>query len=491
MDKQITSANIKIPISEKELAIHNTQIENSRQVELFLRDKFTSQELYLWMKEQLFTVYRQSFNMAYDMAKKVEKCCRFEIGNEATSFIQYGYWDNMHQGLCAGEKLHLALHELEKSYLEENRRELELTKSISISLLNPLALLELKTTGKCNINIPEELFDLDYQGHYFRRIKSVSLSIPCIAGPYTTVNCTLRLLKNTIRINTAMNDENYFHNTKDGSWIEDDRFRENNIPVKSIATSSAQRDSGMFELSFRDERYLPFEGAGAISEWKIELTEEPELRQFDYASISDVILQMNYTAREDAGAFKVKAVENIKSFLKKGTELGDQPLTRMFSMRHEFATEWHRFLFPLVAGSEQIMRFKLEESHFPFLAKRRNIDVMQVDVLAKTNRLKVNDLPNVYHLVMTSIAKNAELRTSAEVSLPENDSYGGMQVVTLPQTTSNLVVENIDVFSEITIKVKYELEEHYDSLDTVQNELEDLFVVIYYKLSDKNPDRNL
>jgi hypothetical protein len=29
-------------------------------------------------------------------------------------------------------------------------------------------------------------------------------------------------------------------------------------------------DAGMFELNFRDERYLPFEGAGAISEWRLE-----------------------------------------------------------------------------------------------------------------------------------------------------------------------------------------------------------------------------
>jgi len=48
------------------------------------------------------------------------------------------------------------------------------------------------------ISVPEELYDLDYQGHYFRRIKSVSVSLPCIAGPYTTVNCSLRLLKNTV-----------------------------------------------------------------------------------------------------------------------------------------------------------------------------------------------------------------------------------------------------------------------------------------------------
>ncbi|MBK8875112.1 MAG: hypothetical protein IPN13_14840 [Bacteroidetes bacterium] len=327
LDKQITSADIRIQISQKELSNHKQQIENSKQVEQYLKDKFTNQELYQWMKEQLFSVYKQSYNMAYDMAKKAEKCYRYELGIEPTGFIQFGYWENSMQGLCAGEKLQLALRQLETSYLEENKRELELTKSVSMAMLNPLTLQELRTTGKCFLSIPEELYDLDYQGHYFRRIKSVSLSLPCIAGPYTTVNCTLRLLKNSVRSNTSMSEaEKYEHNNDEGIWTEDTRFKESNVPAKAIATSTGQRDSGMFELSFRDERYLPFEGAGAISEWEIELTQDSELRQFDYSTISDVILHINYTAREDAGTFKNDVVAYLKNFLINEAELSQQPL---------------------------------------------------------------------------------------------------------------------------------------------------------------------
>jgi hypothetical protein len=246
LDKQITSADIRIQVTEKELENHKKQIENAKEVELFLQGKFTNQELYQWMKEQLFAVYKQSYNLAYDMAKKAEKAYKYEMGTEMASFIQYGYWDNSKQGLVAGEKLQLALRQLEKSYIEENRRELELTKNISLALLNPLALIELRETGKCYVSLPEELFDLDFQGHYFRRIKSMSLSIPCIAGPYTTVNCSLRLLKNTIRINSI---GNYEHENDEGLWIDDDRFRTSNVPVTSIATSTGQNDAGMLSAT--------------------------------------------------------------------------------------------------------------------------------------------------------------------------------------------------------------------------------------------------
>ncbi|MBI5909226.1 MAG: hypothetical protein HY848_04665, partial [Betaproteobacteria bacterium] len=52
LDKQITSADIRIQIAEKELENHKQQIEDAKEVELFLKDKFTNQELYQWMKEQ-------------------------------------------------------------------------------------------------------------------------------------------------------------------------------------------------------------------------------------------------------------------------------------------------------------------------------------------------------------------------------------------------------------------------------------------------------
>jgi hypothetical protein len=329
------------------------------------------------------------------MAKKAEKAYKFEMGTESASFIQYGYWDNSKQGLVAGEKLQLALRQMEKSYLEDNRRELELSKSISLAQLNPLALIELRETGKCSVFLPEELFDLDFPGHYFRRIKAVRLSIPCVAGPYTSLSCTLRLLNNTVRINTALGTQ-YEPNNE-----EDDRFRTNYTPVTAIATSSAQNDSGTFDFNFRDERYLPFELAGAISEWQLELSMDKKLRPFDYSTISDVILHLNYTARESGGTFKDKATEHIYQYLNNASNLVEQPLLmQMFSAKHEFPTNWSRFLnayqIEKVAGQDQLnqtLELDLTQEHFPFLFQGKTITSVQVDLF-----LKFKDLfnKNVY-----------------------------------------------------------------------------------------------
>jgi Tc toxin complex TcA C-terminal TcB-binding domain len=336
-------------------------------------------------------VYFRSYKLAYDLAKRAERCFRFELGLQDSSYINFGYWDSLKKGLLSGEKLQYDLRRLEAAYLEQNRREFELTKHISLTLLDPLALIKLRETGRCFINLPEEIFDLDYPGHYFRRIKSVSITLPCVVGPYTTISCTLRLLKNSIRINTRDADkaDNYPRYTDDGGLpAGDDRFIENNIPVKAIATSSAQNDSGVFELSFRDERYLPFEGAGVISQWSLELFHDnsPDfgkaLRQFDYKTITDPTLHIKYTTREDAGPFKSGAVAHLREYFKDEAT----PSLRMFNLHQEFPSQWHRFLNPTKPADGNVFEFEMIPSLFPIRDADKKLKVSTIWLLARCTK---------------------------------------------------------------------------------------------------------
>jgi hypothetical protein len=63
---------------------------------------------------------------------------------------------------------------------------------------------------------------------------------------------------------------------------------------QQIALSSGMDDDGMFTLNFDDERYLPFEGTGAVSNWNLRFSRHtPEL----LASLNDVIVRVSYTAK--------------------------------------------------------------------------------------------------------------------------------------------------------------------------------------------------
>ena len=45
-----------------------------------MRSKYTNEELYQWQVGQISAVYFQSYKLAYDLAKRAERCFRFELG---------------------------------------------------------------------------------------------------------------------------------------------------------------------------------------------------------------------------------------------------------------------------------------------------------------------------------------------------------------------------------------------------------------------------
>jgi len=360
IDKQILAAQIRLNIVELDQANHEKQIAHAEETDAFLKSKFTNTQLYGWMVAQISALHYQSYRLAYDLAKKAEQALKHELALEETNFIQFGHWDSMKKGLLAGERLALDLKRMEAAYLDQNKREYELVKHISLRQLDPIALLTLKAIASCEITLPEWLFDLDNPGHYMRRIKNVSLSIPAVTGSYASINCTLSLQKSTVRRSPIPNDP---YPRKHAEGEEDSRFVDYYGAIQSIVTSNAQNDSGLFETNLRDERFLPFEGAGASSTWKLELPSE--FRQFDYNSISDVILHMRYTAREGGSLLKREATKYLQEIV---GQVNTSGLTRLFSLKHDFPSEWHHF----ISGSGDF-ETTIKKEYFPYFVQGKNI----------------------------------------------------------------------------------------------------------------------
>jgi len=379
IDKQILANEIRKQIAEKEITNHDQQMANTLEVDEFMRDKFTKQQLYSWMVGQISKVYFRTYQLAHDLAKRAERTYRLELGlkDKDSSFIEFGYWDSLKKGLLSGERLYLDLKRMDAAYLDKNKREYEITKHVSFMQLNPMALLRLKETGECEVNVPEALLDMDFPGHYLRRIKSVSLTIPCVTGPYSTVPCTLTLLNHSVRHNSNASG-NYTRDIEN----DDPRFIDSFGAIQSIVTSSAQNDSGMFETNLRDERYLPFEGAGVISTWRVELPSE--YRQFNYDTISDVIFHIRYTAREGAGIFKTSAIKNIDGLVKNAEAAGS---VRLFSVRHEFPGEWAKFKSQTPAANQRFeLAITLRPEHYPFWSQGRLNNIVSVEIVARSTQ---------------------------------------------------------------------------------------------------------
>jgi hypothetical protein len=367
--RQIISSLLAEQIAHHEYLNMKQQITQAQEVDRFLHDKFTNEELYGWMQGEIARLYYEYYRFAFDTARKAERTMKQELMRpevDATDYIKFNYWDGGRKGLLSGEALYLDIKRMEMAYHENNKREIELTRHFSLRQLDPLALLNLKVTGTCEVAIPEWLYDRDCSGHYMRRLKQVSLSLPSVVGPYTSLNCTLSLLRSSVRKSPLLRDNTYARTGPD-----DDRFVDYFSPVQSIVTSSGNNDSGMFETNLRDERFLPFEGAGAISTWELKLPSD--FRSFDYMTISDVILHVRYTARQGGDLLGKQALTELGALFATANKSG---LALLFSLRNDFPTEWSAFV-----NSNLDFTVQLRKDHFPYMvqqSKKLAIDALEL-----------------------------------------------------------------------------------------------------------------
>jgi hypothetical protein len=313
LEKRIAAAKLGVELAQLRKKQIDKAAADAEQIETFLRGRFTGPELYGWRVAQLSTLFFQTYQLAYDLAKRAEKAMRHELGSFAESdpaFIRFGHWDSLKKGLLAGEQLQFDLRRLEKAYLDQDRRGYEITRLVSLRTLDKYRVADTfgdeVRHGELCFDLPEALFDRDYPGHYLRRIRCVRVSLDFAgrARP-ANVSCTLTLTANSMRLNAKC--ETGYARAPQGS---DPRFRDEAANVQAIATSSGLDDAGLFVVDLDDERYLPFEGAGAISSWKIEL---PVATQPDLKELADVVLHLGYTARDGGGALKKAAIAATKA----------------------------------------------------------------------------------------------------------------------------------------------------------------------------------
>ena len=354
--------------------------------------------------------------------------------------------------MLAGDKLSLDIRKLEAAYYDQHVREMEITKHISLLQVDPDALLHLKTTGKCELSLPEWLYNMDYPGHYNRRLKSVSISIPCIAGPYTSINCTLSLLGSSIRINNL-------GGTYERAPTDDSRFVDQLGAIQSIATSHGQRDNGMFQLNFADERFLPFEGTGAISNWKIDLPIEDN--QFDFSTISDVIIHIQYTSKDGGNTLAVGARSALTSILPNAG-------VRLLSMKSEFPTAWHRFFYPTISGADQELVMQLKVEHFPFYARNKTIKVKSITLI-------FDGAPGIpYKAKVSSLNLGSTLDFDP---ITENAALGSFHKAV------KKITPDVQAIGNWILKIKRSIVPEPDFKSLPDNEFPDVFVLVEFNIT--------
>ena len=363
----------------QELNNQQRQMENAAEVQDFLRDKFTAADLYLWLQKETHSLHCRLYDLARCAAHQAQRAFNFERGHTTRRFIPEECCDGLHEGLMAGERLEVALRHMEKAYLDENVREYELTKHFSLRLHFPMEFLRLKTTGRCEVELPEWMYDLDYPGQYMRRIRSVSLTIPCVTGPYTGVHCRATLLSSVTRIDPRLElpATHCCCECNSGNGYEtcphDPRIVRMYGAKEAICTSSGQNDSGLFEFSRSDPRYLPFELHGANCRLLFELPFENNA--FPMESLTDLLVTVGFTSWEGGELLRRAANEAAQRHLPGSGWC-------VFDVRHEFPDAWQ-----LLQNScrdrdaKPRLNLRLERKMFPFIPGAEELSITQMALL--------------------------------------------------------------------------------------------------------------
>jgi hypothetical protein len=295
-DAQIKNLQEQIAMAGKQIALTQMEQAHAQAVYALQSTRFSGKELYNWMVGRLSGLYYQLYDATLPLCLMSKLALEKEVGNQKTaSLFALSGWSNLYQGLLAGEGLMMSLQKLDQIWLEDNQRGMEARKTVSLdalirkgssadSLSKHIATLllqdgEIKPAGSgitlaLENGIYSALLDLstlDLPSSYNQsntkkgRIKSLSVTLPALLGPYQDIEATLSLNGQTIALSHGMND------------------------------------SGLFVTDYNDARYLPFEGMDPTSgqlTLALYRVNEGQAQRSLLQSLSDVILHLDYTIKD-------------------------------------------------------------------------------------------------------------------------------------------------------------------------------------------------
>jgi hypothetical protein len=310
MDAQLAVEIERETASRLLLQQTQTSLAQARTSYDLLSQRFTNSQLYQWFTHQLSSFYYQVYDSTFSLCQFTERSWRYETADSTTQpFFQNQSWNSTYRGLGPGERMKLGLMKMKNAWLLGNERELEIRKTVSLRQLHAKEEIkksvtptpatatapsinkpweDIKSTliknGSCEFELTEALFEDDYPKHRLRRIKSISISLPAVLGPYEDIRATLTQTSSEVTLPGP------------------DKKSMNNLRAnQQIALSTGVDDSGLFTLSFQDERYLPFEYTGAISKWQLSFPKHDTQKSM-LESLTDIIVHVQYTARANGGA---------------------------------------------------------------------------------------------------------------------------------------------------------------------------------------------
>jgi hypothetical protein len=303
---QIVIAQDQQATATQQLNISMLQPAHAQATVNFLANKFTNADLYRWMSGVLGGVYAYFLQQATAMARLAERQLAFERQQPALSVIRPSYWQPLSstnllgsqgsQGLTGAETLLEDITTVDQYAFATDQIKLQITKVLSLALLDPVAFEQFTQTSILRFATPMSLYDQDFPGQYLRLISQVSVSVIALVPPSLGINATLA--------NSGISRV----------VVEDDAGGFQSVIVQRdpqlIALSSPSFSTGLFPLttSTQSALLLPFEDLGVDTTW--EFTMAQAANSFDFTTIADVQISINYTAL-DSPDYRQQVIQQL------------------------------------------------------------------------------------------------------------------------------------------------------------------------------------
>ncbi|PLS80228.1 MAG: hypothetical protein CYG59_09110 [Chloroflexi bacterium] len=350
--QQVTIAEDHIRVVEQERTIAEMQAEHAEEMVDFLTTKFTNVELYDWMSGVLERVYSFFLQQATGMAQLASNQLAFERHEVPPPYIQSDYWEvpsengggasgdgqaPNRRGLTGSARLLQDIYQLDQYAFQTNRRKHQLVKTVSLARMAPYEFQRFREMGHINFATPMELFDRDFPGHYLRLIKRVRVSVVALIPPTEGIRATLT--------NSGLSRVIIGGDIFQTAVVRRD--------PETIALSSPMNATGLFELEQQPEMPLPFEHLGVDTSWELRMPKAAN--PFDYRSIADVLITIEYTAL-DSYDYRQQVVQRLERGV-----TADRP----FSFRQQFPDQWYDLHNPELTDEPMVVRFETRRKDFP------------------------------------------------------------------------------------------------------------------------------
>ena len=306
---QLDALAVRQTSAEMQIAHMEMQSAHAQAQLALFRNKLTGKAMYSWLRGRLATIFYQYYDLTASLCLMAQLSLQYETGDTSKSWLRTGTWDGAWAGLMSGEGLMLSLAQMEVAWMKHQKRELEVTRTVSLAKfldgklvgdddgvlslsdairaliaggteasygegLNRVGLTQDKQLG-VHFSLKDLGLSTGFSGAV--RIRSIAISLPALLGPYDDVRGTLRTNVSSDLLPSGCNQ---------------------------CAISHALRDNGMFVQDGTGDprwgaRWLPFEGMNVNDDKGMTLSfaEATGDQKTLLESLNDIILHIQFTVR--------------------------------------------------------------------------------------------------------------------------------------------------------------------------------------------------